>query len=155
MRAGIVETDAQVLQQALFASGNIVEGHRLVEYAVVACLLEICEAAEEQPERVVVETGSYSVVASLRERLILVVAAAVRELRRRDVKYALTCAFRYLVHKADKVLVGVPESHTSADSALEITGAAAHVEGDHTLVLVPNIHHAVQLFYSCRGLELA
>ena len=109
----------------------------------------------EQPERVVVETGSYSVVASLRERLILVVAAAVRELRRCDVKYALTCAFRYLVHKTDEILVGIPESHTSAYSALEITGAAAHVEGDHTLVLVPYIHHAVQLFNSCRGLELA
>ena len=81
------------------------------------------------------------------------VAAAVRELGRRDVEYSLACALRNLVHEAHEVLVGIPEPHTPAYSALEIAGAAAHVEGDHTLVLVPYVHHTVQFLYSCGGLE--
>ena len=45
---------------------------------------------------------------------------------------------------AGEVLVGIAEAHAPADAALEITGAPAEEEGDHALVLVPDVHGPVQ-----------
>ena len=72
------------------------------------------------------------------------VAASVGELGGSDVEYALPGAFRNHVHYAGEVLVGIAEPHTTADSALEIRGAAAHEEGYHALILVPDIHGTVE-----------
>ena len=68
------------------------------------------------------ESAADVVVATLGEGLVLVIAAAVWELRRGDVYYALAGALRHLVNKAHKVLVGVAESHPTANAALEETG---------------------------------
>ena len=51
--------------------------------------------------------------------------------------------------KAHEVLVGVAEAHATADAALEERGRAGEVEGDHALVLVPDVHHAVELVVGC------
>ncbi len=50
--------------------------------------------------------------------------------------------------ESQDVLVGIPEPHASADAGLEVRCAPGHVECDHALVLVPDIHHAVQLLIS-------
>ena len=47
--------------------------------------------------------------------------------------------------KAQQILTGVAEAHAAAKTALEITRAAAHVERDHALILVPDIDHTVEL----------
>ena len=133
-----------MLQERHLRTRLVVEWNRLVENGEVSGLLEICHRAENQPHRVVVEASSDVVVAPFAERLVLMVATAVRELRGSDVDDALACPFRYLVHETDKVLVRVAETHSAADAALEERGTARHVEGHHALVLVPDVHHPFQ-----------
>ena len=50
--------------------------------------------------------------------------------------------------KAQQILAGIAKSHAPAHAALKIAGRAAHVKGDHALILVPDVHHAVKLFGS-------
>ena len=72
----------------------VVERHLLVEDREVAGLLEVRGDAEDEPERIVVEAAADVVVAALGERLVLVVGAAVGELRRGDVEDPLAGARR-------------------------------------------------------------
>ena len=51
------------------------------------------------------------------------------------------------MHEAHEVLVGVAETHSTTDAALEERGGTGHVEGNHALILVPDVHHAVQFFF--------
>ena len=118
----MVERNAQVLHQRHFRAGFVIERHHLVKYAEVTCLLYICNGSEDQPHRIVVETASDIVVSTLCQRLVLVVAASVRELCRCYVYDTLTRSFRYLVHKSHEVLVGIAEAHSAADAALEERG---------------------------------
>ena len=60
--------------------------HGLVEDRQVAGLLDVGRDREHQPRRVVVEPGADVVIAALGERLVLVVRAAVGELRGGDVE---------------------------------------------------------------------
>ena len=71
------------------------------------------------------------------------VAATVRELGAGDVDDALAGTGRYLMNEAYEVLVGIAEAHASTDAALEETCRTRHTEGDHALILVPDVHHAV------------
>ncbi len=50
------------------------------------------------------------------------------------------------MHEAEQVLAGIPKSHAAPDTGLKVGCGTAHVKGYHTLVLVPDIYHAVQLF---------
>ena len=85
---------------AALGAGLVVVRHRLVEDARVAGLLDVGGHAQDQPQRVVVEAGADVVVAALGERLVLVVGAAVGELRRGDVEDALARPLRDHVHEA-------------------------------------------------------
>ena len=49
------------------------------------------------------------------------------------------------MNEAEQILIGVAEAHASADSALEVGSGAGHIEGNHALVLVPDVYHAVYL----------
>ena len=141
----VSEADRQVVEERRLAARPVVERNLLVEDREVARLLEVGDRAEDEPERVVVEAAADVVVAALRERLVLVVAAAVRELRRRDVEDAFAGAFGNLVDEADEVLVRVAEAHAAPDAALEERRRAGHVERHHALVLVPDVDHTVDL----------
>ena len=48
------------------------------------------------------------------------------------------------MYKAHQVLVGIPEAHAAAYATLKETGRTREVEGDHALVLVPNVNHTIQ-----------
>lgn len=61
--------------------------------------------SRKEPERVVIETAPYVIVPPLGQRLVLVIAASIRELRRRNVKNSLTGPLRNLMDKAHKVLI--------------------------------------------------
>ena len=56
--------------------------------------------------------------------------------------------------EAQQVLAGVPEAHAPARAAFEVGSGAAHVEGDHALVLVPGVNHPVQRFLRGADLEI-
>ena len=123
----------------------IVKRHHFIENSEVARLLQIGHRSEDEPAWVVVESASDVVVATLGQWLVLVIAAAVGELRRGNVDDALTGSRWYLVDEAHKVLVGVAEAHSPSYAALEEAGASREVEGHHALVLVPDVHHAIEL----------
>ena len=74
------------------------------------------------------------------------VGAAILKLGGGDIQNALPCAGRNDVYKAQQILTAVAEAHAAAGPAFKVAGRAAHIEGDHTLILVPDVHHTVQLF---------
>ena len=84
----------------------------------------------------------------------LVVGAAVGKLRSRDVQNPLPGPLRDHVHEAQQVLAGVPEAHAPARAAFKVGGGAAHVEGDHALVLVPGVDHEVHVFIRGANLKI-
>ena len=45
--------------------------------------------------------------------------------------------------KPEQVLVGIAEAHAAADARFKVGGGAGEVEGDHHLVGVPDVDHAV------------
>ena len=140
----VIERHAQMLEERYLCSWLVVEGHHLIEDGEVARLLDVGNCAEDEPARVVVETTANVVVAAFRERLVLVIASAVGELCRSNVDDALAGTFGNLMDKAHEVLVGVAEAHAASDPTLEERCRAAHAECHHALVLVPDIHHAVE-----------
>src|SRR5699024_5523559 len=101
---------------------------------------------------VVVKAAADIVVAPLGQRLILVIGRAVGKLDRGDVDDPLSGPLRYNVYKAVEVLAGIPEAHAPTGAGFVIGSGAAHVKGHHTLVLMPDVDHAVELFVV--GLEL-
>ena len=50
-------------------------------------------------------------------------------------------------NKAQQILAGIAEAHTAADAALKHGGGPAHIEGDHALVRIPDVHHPIQFFF--------
>ncbi len=141
----VLEADFQVVQQGDLRPGLVVERDRLLQDAEIAGFPDIGNRTEDKPQRVVVETAADVVVAPLGQGLVLMVAAAIRELRGGNVDDPLPRPLRDEMDDAGEVLVGIAEAHAPADAALEIAGAPAEEEGDHALVLVPDVHGPVQL----------
>ena len=146
LNAQIAEAAAQMLKQRLCKAVVVVKVHRFVQNRVVARLAQIGVHGSNQPQRVIVEAGADVHVTLFRQRLVLVVGAAVGELGGGNVQNALPRAGGDQMHKAEQILTGIAEAHAAAGAALIIAGRAAHVEGDHALVLVPGVDHAVELF---------
>ena len=135
-----------MLHKRHFRTGLVVERNGLFKNAEVSGFLYICDSTEDEPHRVIVETASDVVVSPLCKRLVLVIAASVRELGGSDVDDSFACSFRNLMNEAHEILVGVAKAHSSTDSTLEEGGRTGHIECDHTLVLVPDVDHPVHLF---------
>ena len=53
-------------------------------------------------------------------------------------------AVRDQMDETEQVLTGITEAHAAADSGFIIGSGTGHVEGNHALVLVPDIDHAVE-----------
>ena len=71
------------------------------------------------------------------------IGGTVRKLRRSNINDPLSGSFRDDVHEAVEILAGIPEAHSSPYAALIVGGGAAHVEGHHALILMPDVHHSV------------
>ena len=141
----MVERYAQMLHERHLRSRLIVKRHRLIENGEVSCLLDVGHGSEYQPHRVVIEASADTVVSALCQRLVLMVTSSVRELCRSYVYDTLAGSFRYEMHEADKVLIGVTEAHSAADSAFEERCRTRHVERHHALILIPDVDHPVHL----------
>ncbi len=141
----VLDGAAQVVVQRRLAAGGVVVRDGLVEDRPVAGLLEIGGDREHEPQRVVVEPRPDGVVAALRERLVLVVGAAVGQLRRGDVEQARAGAVGEQVHEPQQVLGRVPEAHPAADPGLEQRRRPRQVERHHALVRVPGVDHPVDV----------
>ena len=111
MRAGEPEAAAQMLHERRGVVRVAVKGHDLVQDRPVAGLAQVRVHACNQPQRIVVEAAADGEISLFRERLILVIGAAVRELRGGDVQNALSRALRNDMHKAEQVLTRIAEAH--------------------------------------------
>ena len=74
------------------------------------------------------------------------VCAAVHKLGGSDINDPFSCPVRNQVHKAEKILTGIPKAHPPANTGFIIGSGTGHVKRHHTLILVPDIYHAVNLF---------
>ena len=61
-----------------------------------------------------------------------------------DIDDALSGPLRDHMDETQEILTGVSEAHPPAGACLVVAGTSAHVKGDHALILVPDIDHAVQ-----------
>ena len=59
------------------------------------------------------------------------------------------------MNKAQKILTGITESHSTSDAGFVIGSGTAHIKGYHTLILVPDVYHAVKLFLFGRNSKMA
>jgi hypothetical protein len=98
-----------------------------------------------QPQRVVVEAAAHVGVALLGQRLVLVEARAVGELRGRQVAQALPSPVGRQVDHAEDVLVGVAVPEAAADARLVERGRPRQVQRGHALVRVPGVDHAADV----------
>ena len=146
MGAGKVEAAAQVLHQGLRLGGVVIKGHLLLQNGPVAGLPQVGSSTGNEPQRVIVEAGADIPVAFFGQGLVLVVGAAVLKLGGGDIQNALPGTGGDDMHKAQQILTAVPEAHAASGTAFVVAGGAAHVKGDHALVLMPDVDHAVQLF---------
>ncbi len=141
----MIKGSLEVVDEGL-RSGRIgIERSHVIEDVDIAGLLDVCSNTEDKPHGVVVEAGACVRVALLGERLILMVCRAVLKLNRSDVDDSLACVLRNEVDETGEVLAGVTEAHAAADTALEVGSGTGHIEGDHALILVPDVDHAVHL----------
>ena len=69
-----------MLQKRDLGAGLVVKRNRFVKNGKIPGLLQVGNSSENQPERIIIEAASDVVVTALCQRLVLVVAAAVREL---------------------------------------------------------------------------
>ena len=58
------------------------------------------------------------------------------------------------MNETEQILTGITKSHAASDAGLKIGSGTAHVEGNHTLILVPHVHHAVELLLGGRDGEV-
>ena len=134
---------SQMLEKGLLASFLVVERNLLIQNREISRFLYICHSTKYQPTRVIIEAASDIIIATLSQRLVLMIASSDGLLCRGYINNSLTCTCRYLMYESNKVLVGIPESHSPADATFEETGRTAHTERYHTLILIPDIYHTV------------
>ena len=139
----ILHAALEVIHQRRLAARLVFIDHLLIKNRPVAGFLQIGCHSEHQPEGIVVEPAADRVVAAFGQRLVLVVCTAVFQLCRREVEDPLACPLRYHVHKAQQILGRVTEPHAAPNTRLEIGCRARHVKGDHVLVRVPDVDHAI------------
>ena len=144
---------AHVVVERRLGAVGVVPRHGLVEDRAVAGLLDVGGDGEDQPQRVVVEPAADVVVAALRERLVLVVRAAVGSCVAAMSRIRSRARLRDHVDEAEQVLVRVAEAHPAPDPGLEHRGRARQVERHHALVRVPGVDHAVDVLVAGRHLE--
>ena len=145
---GEIKRPLEVLHQCCGNGHIVVVRNDLIQNGIITCLSCISADGSNEPQRIIVETGADSRIALLGKRLVLMISRAVLELCGSNVNDSLPCTFRNQVYKAEKILTGITEAHAAADSGFIVGSRTAHVEGDHALVLIPDIYHTVYLVIS-------
>ena len=140
----VAERGLQVIAHRRAAIRRVFEWNGSVEQVRAAGLAHVGRDAQHQPERIVVEPAADLAVAGARQRLVLVICAAVALLRGGEVREAQAHLVRDHVGNAETILVRIPEADAAAASGLEQRGAARELEGHHALVGIPGVDEFVQ-----------
>ncbi len=144
----VVNRTLKVLHERARRRLIVIKGHKLIQDRLVARLTQVSRHARNEPQRVVIKAAANVRVAFLGEGLVLVIGRPISLLCSRNVQDALARSRGNQMHKAQQVLVRIAEAHAAANATLVVACRAAHVEGHHALVLVPNVDHTV---HACIG----
>ncbi len=82
------------------------------------------------------------------------ISTAVFKLGGGNVQNALACPGWYLMHKPQQILIRISKTHTPPNSRFKVRSTARHVKGNHTLIRIPDINHAIEFFIATLDLEL-
>ena len=144
----VVKGTFQMLKERFRKSMVIIEIYHFFQNTEISCFFYISGSSGDQPERVVVETASDVGVSFLCQRLVLMVSASIFKLCCRNIKNSLAGAVRDQVYETEKILTGISEAHAPSCTGFKVRGGTGHIKGHHTLILVPDVYHAVKLFVS-------
>ena len=126
VRAEVCADEPEAAAQVLYERRGIVrvtvKRNAFIQYRPVTCFAQVSVHARDQPQRVVVEPAADCKISLLRERLILMIGAAVRELRGGDIQNALPRPFRNDMHEAQQVLTRIAEAHAAPHATFEVAG---------------------------------
>ena len=142
----------------VFHKGNgcghiIVKRNLLFQDRHISGLPDIGVYCSDEPQGIVVKAASDIGISLFGQRLVLVISAAVGELCGGNIQDTFSCPLRNQMEEAQEILAGIPKAHASADTGLIVGGGTGHIEGYHTLILVPDIHHTVHLIVGRAYLE--
>ena len=73
------------------------------------------------------------------------ISAAVLELSGCDIDDSFSCSVGDQVYETEKILTGISKAHATSDTGFIIGSGTGHIEGYHTLILVPDVNHTVNL----------
>ncbi len=147
-----IKGSLQVFHERLCLGDIVIKRNGFFQNRDISGFSDIGACSGDEPERIVIEAAADIRIAFLGQRLILVISRTILKLGRGDIDDALSCPIRNQMHEAEQVLVGITEAHASADAGFIVRSRAGHVECDHALVLIPDVHHAVHFVVLCFGM---
>lgn len=74
------------------------------------------------------------------------ISTAVRKLGGCNIQDPFSGLVGDQMEETEQILTGITEAHAAADPGFVIGSGTGHVEGDHALVLIPDVDHAVEFF---------
>ncbi len=142
----VLDRPLKVFEQGHFGAWLVFVGHQFIKDGKIPGFLHISCCCQYQPVRVVIEIGTHIVVAAFGQRGVLVESAAVGKLGGCQIKQPFAGALRHNMHKTQQILGGIAKAHAASNPAFKVRSRTAHVEGDHALVGIPDVDHAVGVF---------
>ena len=148
MRYGIIKRTFQVFHHRPGFCGIVIKVYLFIQNRVISGFFQISSTSGDKPERVIVKAASDIHISFFREGLILMVGASILKLSGGNIQKTLPCTVRNQMYKAKEILTGIPESHAAASAGFVVGSGTRHIKGYHTLILIPDVDHTVQLFLS-------
>lgn len=65
-----------------------------------------------------------------------------------NIQYSLAGAIWDQMDKSQQILTGIPKAHAASGSGFKVRSRTGHIKGNHALILIPDIDHAVELFFT-------
>ncbi len=141
----VLERTLQMPIKGILAAGTVVVHHLFSENAPIARFLDVSGHSQHQPQRIIVEPGSNIVVAAFGQRLVLMIRPARLQLCGCQIEKPFARPLRDEMDEPQQILIRVAETHAAPDTAFKIRSRTTHIEGDHGLIGVPNIDHAIRM----------
>ena len=111
-----LERPVQMLKQGFFRSLFAVKRHWFIQDLIITRLFEVCRHCRDQPQRVIVKSTSNIRISLPGQRLVLMICTSILKLCGCNIKNPLPRPLRDQMHKSQKILAGITESHSAACS---------------------------------------
>src|SRR5512145_3381435 len=115
----MVKGYGQVIEKSPGDRHIVVKWYHFFKDAEIAGFLDIAYSSQNEPHRIIVKSSTNIVVSTFCKRLVLVITPSVRKLSGSNVDNSFACAFGYLVHKSNKVLIRIAEAHSTTNTGFK------------------------------------